>query len=197
MEKDRGFKVMAIVALLIGVLGLSIAYAAYSQTLTINASGTVNKATWDVHFENLSTGATTGKAEVADAGKLTLDATTIQGSLGTLKAPGDSLTYTFDIKNAGSIDAKIGSIKVNSTEVSGESIVQPVCTKNGDGGGSVDCPSTIKYTLSETPAKGEVLTAGATKKLTLKLDWPSSSKEEINDAITISLSPITIEYVQN
>ena len=35
MEKDRGTKVIAIVALIVAVVGLSLGFAAFSSTLTI------------------------------------------------------------------------------------------------------------------------------------------------------------------
>ena len=50
MEKERGAKVIAVVALLIAVVGLTIGYAAYASTLTINGSANVDPASWDVHF---------------------------------------------------------------------------------------------------------------------------------------------------
>ena len=38
MERDRSGKVIAIVALLVGVVGLTIGFAAFSNTLTIQSS---------------------------------------------------------------------------------------------------------------------------------------------------------------
>ena len=42
MEKERGGKAIAIVALLIGVVGLTIGFAAFSNTLTISSSAEYN-----------------------------------------------------------------------------------------------------------------------------------------------------------
>ena len=52
MEKERKIKVLSVAALLVAVLGLTVAFAALSQTLTINGSATVNTASWDIHFKN-------------------------------------------------------------------------------------------------------------------------------------------------
>ena len=38
MEKERKIKVLSIVALIVAVLGLTVAFAALSQTLTINGT---------------------------------------------------------------------------------------------------------------------------------------------------------------
>ena len=53
MEKTRQIKIISLCALLVAVLGLTVAFAALSQTLTINGSATVNTASWDIHFKNL------------------------------------------------------------------------------------------------------------------------------------------------
>lgn len=67
MEKERKIKVLSVAALLVAVLGLTVAFAALSQTLTINGSATVNTASWDIHFKNLSTPTLTGNAAVTTA----------------------------------------------------------------------------------------------------------------------------------
>ena len=41
MEKDRSTKIIAIAALLIGIVGLSLGFAAFSNTLTISSSAEV------------------------------------------------------------------------------------------------------------------------------------------------------------
>lgn len=45
MEKNRSIKIYIIFALIISVIGLSIAYAAFSSTLTIEGLVTVKKTT--------------------------------------------------------------------------------------------------------------------------------------------------------
>ena len=54
MEKTRKIKIISLCALLVAVLGLTVAFAALSQTLTIKGSAAVNAASWDIHFENTS-----------------------------------------------------------------------------------------------------------------------------------------------
>ena len=54
MEKQRKIKVMSVVALIVAVLGLTVAFAALSQTLTINGTANVDAASWDIHFETIS-----------------------------------------------------------------------------------------------------------------------------------------------
>ena len=54
MEKTRQIKIISLCALLVAVLGLTVAFASLSQTLTINGSAAVNAASWDIHFEKTS-----------------------------------------------------------------------------------------------------------------------------------------------
>ena len=59
MEKDRRARFIAIAALLVGVIGLSLGFAAFSNTLTIKSSAEVNvdPNTFNVDFAD-STGDT-------------------------------------------------------------------------------------------------------------------------------------------
>ena len=103
MEKERKIKTLSLVALIVAVLGLTVAFAALSQTLTINGTASVNSAEWDIHFENLSEPTITGDAR--EEGKALINGKRIEGYDIYLSKPGDKVEYTFDIVNAGTIDA--------------------------------------------------------------------------------------------
>ena len=110
MEKERKVKTLSLVALIVAVLGLTVAFAALSQTLTINGTASVNAATWDIHFENLD------KEIQGDASfnsEPVLDGTKISNINGTLTKPGDMLNIEVDISNKGTINAKISSVEVS------------------------------------------------------------------------------------
>ena len=106
MEKERKVRVLSIAALLVAVLGLTVAFAALSQTLTINGSAAVDTATWDIHFEKTS-GKETEVKGAATFTEPTLSGTTIENFSATLTKPGDSVTYYFDIVNNGTVDAVV------------------------------------------------------------------------------------------
>lgn len=112
MEKTRQIKIISLCALLVAVLGLTVAFAALSQTLTINGSAAVNTASWDIHFENLTLSEKTGTAEVSGTPQLT--GTAISGIDVSLNKPGDKIVYEFDLVNNGSIEAKLTNINVNN-----------------------------------------------------------------------------------
>ena len=173
MEKERKIKVLSVAALLVAVLGLTVAFAALSQTLTINGSATVNTASWDIHFKNLSSPTLTGAAEVTTAPAIDTKGTTIGDYALKLTKPGDSVTYTFDVENKGTINAKISELV---------KAAKPTCTGTGAAAtadAKIICDG-LTYTLTYTDggaavAKEDTLNANQTKNLTLKLAFESDS----------------------
>ena len=99
----RNKKKMLVILLLL-VVGISIGYAAITTTLNINGNTKIEKASWDVHFENLvlSEGIVDASVPAAiDSTKTVIDYTI------NLAEPGDFYEFTVDIVNSGSLDAKI------------------------------------------------------------------------------------------
>ena len=106
MEKERRIKILSIIALIIAVLGLTVAFAALSETLTINGTASVEAASWDIHFENLN-------GWEAGQDLPTLNGTSITDVVMTVSKPNDSYTYMVDVKNSGTINAKVSSIEIS------------------------------------------------------------------------------------
>lgn len=179
--------------LAIGLIGITVAYAALTQQLKIEGTAKVASSKWDVHFGTVSAGNAQGYATAGTLAKT--GETTIAGDIGTLKAPGDSITYTFDIENAGSINAKISSItapKLTCAPVASggsQTVANNVCA---------NLTYTIEYT-SESPktiAVGNKLTAGASKNITLKI-VNSSNATLASEDIAVTASPMIINYAQD
>ena len=181
--------------LAVGLIGITVAYASLSQNLTINGTAKVAAATWDVHFEGMNAGTATGYATLPTTGKLAASGTSVSGNIGTLKAQGDTITYTFNVKNAGSINAKISSITAPNltcapaTSGGSQTVANNVCA---------NLTYTIEYT-SESPktiAVGNTLTAGASKNITLKIVNSSAATTLASEDIAVTASPMIINYVQ-
>lgn len=197
MEKERGAKIIAIVALLIAVVGLTVGYAAYSSTLTINGTATVDPASWKVNFDYKNgttslTGTTTGHATETTAP--TLADTTISGFDVTLKAPGDSVTYNFLIKNSGTLNAKLSNFTMGTL----------TCAPNASGSISQEDATklcgeltyTLTYADGSTITTGTTLDAGNSKELVLKLEWPSASTLSVSDDVKVTIGTTTFVYQQ-
>ena len=129
MEKERKVKKLALVAVIVAVLGMTIAFAALSQTLTINGTANMEEATWDIEFGNISDPILIGSAktdypydtatEKNKSGKqktaiVSDDWTEISDIRAILKKPGDEVRYTTILGNYGTIDAEIASIEMPS-----------------------------------------------------------------------------------
>lgn len=135
MEKDRGTKIIAIVALCVAVIGLSVGFAAFSNTLTISSSASVSPTAtdFDVNFSSVDNAETDGIVTgVANGGATANEATidnatspTITGLKANFTAPGQSVTYSFFTHNAGKYIAYLNN--VTYANVDGETS-NKVCT---------------------------------------------------------------------
>lgn len=140
MQRERSTKIIAVVALLIAVVGLSIGFAAYDATLNINnttatvtgssenfkvllsnnnsSSGTEADVVIDDVASSVEGGAT---AVLEDDASMTSD--TISGLSANFNKPGQSVSYTFYAHNAGAVYAYLNAITfanvadANSTKV--------------------------------------------------------------------------------
>ena len=127
MEKERRVKSLVIVSLIVAVLGLTVAFAALSETLTINGTVNVETASWDIHFENMEVSTSNG----VQASDPVINGTTINQLNVTLEKPNDMVTYSVDIKNTGTINAKISSVEVSPLCTLQSSVES--CDWNNDG----------------------------------------------------------------
>ena len=107
MRDKNNKKRSLLLILLLLVVGISIGYAALATTLNINGNTTIEKALWDIHFENLvkTTGSETATVDAAIDSTKTLIEYTV-----TLPKPGDFYEFTVDMVNAGTIDAMISEV---------------------------------------------------------------------------------------
>ena len=104
MEKRRNY---IFLILLLLIVGISIGYAALTTTLNINGNTTIEKASWDIHFENLVIESNSVSA-IRDA-EIDSTKTLIEYSVQLIE-PGDFYEFTVDIVNNGSIDAMISEV---------------------------------------------------------------------------------------
>ena len=191
LKKGKFVNIFGMIALILGALGITVAFAAIQTTLQISGTATMNTATWDVKFQNLSAPTLTGNASVTTAQTLT---STVIGTYAVeLTKPGDSVTYTFDVTNSGSLPAVIGTYTKAAT---------PTCT--GTGGNAVADAALIcadlTYTLTYTSggaavAQGDTLAASQTKNLTLKISY--DGEDLPTDDVNITDMGITIVYVED
>lgn len=154
-----------IVFLLAIVLIMTIGYAAFMQTLTINGTATID-STWDVYIESIAVnnenlGAKSNSAEVG------VDSLTANFDV-SLTTPGSSVTYDITVKNNGSINAKLDSISFS--DLGNDAIIFSY-----DGiteGSTINSGDSQKFTLSITFNDSyETMPENITDKLTMYLTY--------------------------
>ena len=121
--------------LVVGLIGMTIAYAALSTTLTISGTANVAEAKWDIHIErwvemwpstNLAGVANTAVETQAPSSSPLGEGTLISGLAVSLPQPGDTISYTFNIVNDGTINAKLSSFvpSMTATKVVNDATVE-------------------------------------------------------------------------
>lgn len=204
---DNKVKNVLLLVLVIGLVGMTSAYALLSTSFQINSTAKVTGATWDVHFANLKQPSVSGnfnRARATDAATNPAEitgSTTIHNLYAEFNEPGGSVSYEFDVVNAGTLDAKL----VNWTKSN------PTCTgldttQNANANADF-CSSYISYsltrksdssTVSANDTLGKAVSGTPTTEtwvltITSTLDqahWPA------ND-VTISNMDITFDFQQN
>lgn len=199
MEKERKLKLMVTIALIVSVLALSVAYAAYSATLLISGTVIAKKTsdTWNVHFE-APDGETTliptlgGNAKVTS--KASLTETSISNFEVTFYAPGDSITYNFDVKNTGSVDATLNKITMGSLtcSVSGQS------DSNSE---AVQLCQNLSMTITklngENVLVGDKISVGNSQRYILTITWNKNDTFSYSNDIRINVGETKFDFAQD
>lgn len=206
MEKNRKTTIAVVAALIIAVVSLGIAFAAFSSTLTINGTATISASSWDIHFSDASNGSTTGGTVTPSLSNSLASATatststkaTLTGSDftwgATFKSPGDKVQYHFYVTNQGDYNAVLSSI--NEPQVT--------CTKGESTAETAYCHY-ISYTVSydaggEQPVKAnDTLDAKQTLDIyvTASLGDYSATLTPPTETITVNPTTVTLVYTQN
>ena len=111
--ENRKKMYISVLALIIAIVGLSVAYAALSTTLNINFGDvTQNTLSWSVGFEgSTAEGEASGTGATGrTCGTATITSSSVNLATTTISKPGDKCTYSLTIKNSGTIDANLSSI---------------------------------------------------------------------------------------
>lgn len=216
MEKDRSSKVIAIAALLVGVVALSVGFARFSTTLNIGASANVNptgenfKVEFSTDDEVLTAGTLAGSGtNGATAGDATIVNITdenptpkITGLVANFTEPGQTVTYTFYAHNSGEFLAYLRSISFANVE--GKNLPK-VCTAAADVTDSyvqsacngititVDVGADTDLTESTSAFSGHSLSIGAFEEVTVTIDYASGSAKADGD-FTVAFGDITLGY---
>lgn len=131
MERSRDVRVFGMLCLMVSIVAISFAYASLTHTLDIqfSDSGDGSREKWEIVFDNISDPNISGNAK-PEGSPYIKSATTIANFETTFYAPGDSISYTFDVENKGTFNAMVSSIQVTN----------PTCI-----GSDSDCRNVLKH----------------------------------------------------
>ena len=214
MEKDRSTKIIAVVALMIAVIGLSVGFASFSSNLTIETQAHVApEDNMHVIFSNINGAPTettvtgtmnaamqTAKTTLEDAGvtgdslpsaaTASIDNTNkkapkITNLKGTFTAPGQSVEYKFFVYNEMNYAAYLTGITFDTSKYNCE-----LGTGTDSTSGNAACKS-IKVTVEVDGATATVVGDGSVT----KTEWPTTTGDTKTLAATSGKEvTVTIEY---
>lgn len=162
MERERSGKVIAIATLIVGIIGLSLGFAAFSTSLhiTSDADVKVDASAWKVGFSDQSSSIHAGSVNGSGTnGTLAITQFVIsQGTKAQLSTTnGSSVTYSFYVVNEGDMDAYLNSVTMGNLSCAypTTNTPAPTTTDNGyttvtAGSGTItdgDCRAMFEATL--------------------------------------------------
>ena len=182
MERRKDGQIVAIAALAIAIVFMSVGFAVFAQNLNINGTAKVEKAVWDVHFDNNTFQELTGSKSVTktfDESNTTLTWST------TLSKPGDIAGFTVDAKNFGTFDANLKSITLSPLTTEQSKYLKYLVSYDGG-----------SYSTSQTGLT-KALAAGTAKTVTVKVEYiqPTDSSDLPTEDVNVTLTA-TLGYEQ-
>lgn len=218
MEKN-GYKVIAVVALILAVVALSVGFASFSATLSIqNAQATVganDTFSPKVHYKNNSlkcvvTGSDP-EVEVTDKGSLVAADSIVswQNASVTLAAPGDSVTCSAIIQNESTFTAYLNKIELsgpltctktvdptqNFTEACAaiELTVQPGATSSSNS--SITATANSTTATNKTAIDGVTIAAGSEEAVSFTITYKAGTGTGGTNVVTDEPFTVTIPTV--
>lgn len=171
-SRRSNFLKSRLIIVAVAVVGLaSVAYAAYSQVLNVNGSGTA-AGDWDVKITSITQTAATGATENSAP---TFDDTSASFDV-DLAYPGASAEYDITVTNNGSIPAALTSLTNLATI-------------------NAAAPTYITYATSNLTAGATLAANGGTNVLHVTITWTGSSSPTTTG--TTKPATITLNYDQD
>lgn len=207
--KNKTFKIISIVALLLGIVGITLGYAAFSSTLKIESSAEVvpNESSFNVDFSSSNTSVVedditpTLNTNVTgfSATNAEIDNTSnpvISNLHATFTEPGQSATYTFYAYNRGEYLAYLNSIIFTGNKTctartnTNQSLVDTACTGISL---SVQVTGIDATTTSLASITNHTLAVGGADTITVVIEYAAGSGRADGD-FDVTFPDITLTY---
>ena len=180
---------LLLIMALVGVLGTTIAFAAFSSTLTIKGEANVTpiSSTFGVKFSSNSTKLETNNITPTGNGSAAIinndGNPTIKNLNASFTSPGEKVVYKFYVLNTGEYDAYLSSVVYNNAPNSSTFKYCDIPTGTDTSLANSACSSikvttqidTLSYTDTTLNITGHVLKKGASEVVTVTIEYPSGS----------------------
>ena len=200
----------ALTAIIVAVVAVSIVWAVYTSNIAIARStgiihgGRGGNGNWSILFSDLGTitfgNEAGGSSTVEEVVAPTLSDSTISSFNVNMKTPGDWFSYRFKIKNAGDVDAAIGSFTaVGSPYLTCEPAASSTITAEKAAKLCDHFTLSLKYIDDKTDVSSDnPFPAGIEKEVELKLVYESDFdfSDLPSDDVNIKISEISIPFLQ-
>ena len=200
MNREREMKTLVIAALVISVVAIGVGFAAFSTTLQINGTATVNTdgKTWNVFFEKIektglsSTGVDSSTPTITNG---TVGENATNAAISTITAaftaPNQKLQYKITVKNAGTYDAKLTAASIPTLET-----ITVTGTGNDAETDAANVKKHLKFSFTkadESPvtAETDTLAAGATQDYLYTIEY-----EDLTNAADLPKAQVSISIPQ-
>ena len=205
MYRQKGFNVYsAVFAVIVCVLATSIIWAAYSSTLKVSGSATIQRGSWSVTLADT----TEGTPEITKTGSASIMSNPVIGELNSVSSTkisnlvvsmwdaGDTVTYKFLIKNNGTFPARLNTYTLNKNCTNAENSTTTITDANLTticSGVSV----TMKYADGSTVASSTTrkIAGGASETVTLTVSYDTVETELLTDDVKVSIGA-DFDFVQ-
>lgn len=173
-------------ALLAVVFVMAVGYAAFAQQLTISGSAEIT-STWDVHMEQDAEYVPSSTMGTTPTGSVTVEPDGLTASFtANFTSPGDKITYTIPIVNAGTIDARLSTITLSSTTPNMQIDNGELTATTQDGN--------IKYTVT-SPGNETLAATNGRATITIVAEFVDQANQGNLESATANLT-VTMNYVQ-
>ena len=207
---NKKFSISIIAVLVIAIISLGVAFAAFSTTLNINGSASVESSNWNVYFsadfENCTNPGSNGVSLVyIDEGgtghivSTLLTSDTLTWSA-TFKSPGDYIDFDFYVCNSGDYDADISltSGLINFQNAVGN--LNLTCTQNGVV--TQEAATVCSHLHTDMVVNDYVpahLEGFARQNIIIELDntgWAQDGSDLPKNPVTVTAAPIVLTATQ-
>ena len=211
--ENRGSRAIAVVALCVAIVGITLGFAAFSNVLNIQPSANVapDASTFNVDFSSSDSALETNPVVPVKAPEELVASSASINNVGdptisnlsvSFTEPGQSATYTFYTYNAGEYDAYLKSITF-ANAASGDSF--KVCTSEGSADAglvaaacedisvSVKVGSLEEATSSQASITGHSLAKGAYEEVVVKIEYAADGAVADGN-FDVDFGDITLTY---